>query len=139
MKKTNYSDISKPIEKYAKKSLENFGIDPTLYTTLQVKRGLRDLDGRGVLTGLTEISEVNAYKKIDGKLIPCEGELYYRGVPVRDLVQGFTDENRLKYSTVMSILNRGVLNASVSNVIALCAALPHFAQSCYVCIIAAFY
>ncbi|MBQ6947653.1 MAG: citrate/2-methylcitrate synthase [Clostridia bacterium] len=109
MKKTNYSDISKPIKKYAKKSLENFGIDPTLYTTLQVKRGLRDLDGRGVLTGLTEISEVNAYKKIDGKLIPCEGELYYRGVPVRDLVQGFTDENRFGFEETVYLLLFGSL------------------------------
>ena len=94
MPKHHYSDTTQQICDYADKATSNFGIDPSLYTSMQVKRGLRDLDGRGVLTGLTEISEINAYKKTDEGLIPCQGELYYRGIPIRDLVHGFSSENR---------------------------------------------
>ena len=105
----HYSDITENIQHYAKKCTDNFGIDPTLYTELQVKRGLRDLDGRGVLTGLTEISEINAYKNIDGKLVPCEGELYYRGIPIRDLVHGFTAEGRMGFEETVYLLLFGSL------------------------------
>ena len=51
--------------------------EPVSYTHL--KRGLRDLDGKGVLTGLTDISTIIQNKEVDGKLVPCDGELYYRG------------------------------------------------------------
>ncbi len=109
MTNTHYSDNTERIERYAQKCLDNFGIDPTLYAKLQVKRGLRDLDGRGVLTGLTEISEINAYKNIDGTLVPCEGELYYRGIPIRELVHGFTSENRLGFEETTYLLLFGKL------------------------------
>ncbi len=109
MTNKHYSDITVHIEQYAQKCVDNFAIDPALYSQLQVKRGLRDLDGRGVLTGLTEISEINAYKKIDGKLVPCEGELYYRGIPIRDLVHGFSDENRFGFEETTYLLIFGKL------------------------------
>ncbi len=109
MTNKHYSDITVHIEQYAQKCVDNFAIDPALYSQMQVKRGLRDLDGRGVLTGLTEISEINAYKKIDGKLIPCEGELYYRGIPIRDLVHGFSDENRFGFEETTYLLLFGKL------------------------------
>ena len=109
MTNNHYSDITVRIEEYAQKCVDNFAIDPALYSELQVKRGLRDLDGRGVLTGLTEISEINAYKKVDGKLIPCEGELYYRGIPIRDLVHGFSDENRFGFEETVYLLLFGSL------------------------------
>ncbi len=109
MSKHHYSDNTQRLLAYADKSLKNFGIDPSLYTSMQVKRGLRDLDGRGVLTGLTEISEINAYKKIDGQLIPCEGELYYRGIPIRDLVHGFSDEQRYGFEETVYLLLFGTL------------------------------
>ena len=54
-------------------------IDSNLYTKYEVKRGLRDISGKGVLAGLTEISEVMAYRIEEGDLIPCEGRLFYRG------------------------------------------------------------
>lgn len=63
-------------------------IDTELYGKYDVKRGLRDLNGKGVLTGLTEISEIIASKNIDGVQTPCDGELYYRGIDVRDLING---------------------------------------------------
>ena len=61
-------------------------IDNELYAKYQVKRGLRDLNGEGVVAGLTAISDVVAKKVVDGVKVPCEGELYYRGVNVKDIV-----------------------------------------------------
>ncbi len=63
-------------------------MDMGLYQLYDVKRGLRDSDGRGVLTGLTEISDVNGRKEVNGKRIPIEGELYFQGYRVSDLVNG---------------------------------------------------
>ena len=63
-------------------------IDPNLYLEYDVKRGLRDSTGKGVLTGLTEISDICAYDFIDGRQIPSDGHLYYQGVDIYDLVNG---------------------------------------------------
>ncbi|MDO4261400.1 MAG: citrate/2-methylcitrate synthase [Eubacteriales bacterium] len=67
-------------------------IDQELYTEYDVKRGLRDANGKGVLTGLTEISDVCSYKSVEGKKMPADGELYFQGYNVKDLIDGF--ENR---------------------------------------------
>ncbi len=67
---------------------ENFGIDPNLYVEYDVKRGLRDSAGKGVLTGLTEISDVNAYRLASGRTIPAEGRLFYQGINVEDIING---------------------------------------------------
>lgn len=67
-------------------------INQDLYNEYDVKRGLRDSNGKGVLTGLTEISDVCGYRLKNGKKIPCDGELYYQGYNVMDLVKSF--ENR---------------------------------------------
>lgn len=63
-------------------------ISPELYSEKGVKRGLRDVNGKGVVTGLTNISRITAFKKIDGEEIPCDGELLYRGYDIKDLVSG---------------------------------------------------
>ncbi len=63
-------------------------IDPNLYEEYSVKRGLRDSNGRGVLTGLTEVSDVNGFKVVDGNRVPMPGKLYFRGYPVEELVSG---------------------------------------------------
>ncbi|MCR5251114.1 MAG: citrate/2-methylcitrate synthase [Lachnospiraceae bacterium] len=63
-------------------------IDQSLYLEYDVKRGLRDSNGKGVLTGLTEISDVNGSKVVDGVKVPADGELYYQGINVNDLVKG---------------------------------------------------
>lgn len=68
--------------------LGNHRIDPNLYIEYDVKRGLRDSAGKGVLTGLTEISDVTAYDLINGRKIPAEGSLYYQGYNIYDLVAG---------------------------------------------------
>ncbi len=67
---------------------KNHRIDPNLYIEYDVKRGLRDSAGKGVLTGLTEISDVTAYNLVNGRQIPAEGRLYYQGINVQDIVDG---------------------------------------------------
>lgn len=79
------------IEELARICEENNAIEKELYTKYEVKRGLRDLNGKGVLAGLTNISDVCASKIVDGKEVPCEGNLYYRGYNIKDLVKGFLD------------------------------------------------
>ena len=68
--------------------LKNHHIDPNLYVEYNVKRGLRDSAGKGVLTGLTEISDVTGYDLINGRKIPAHGRLYYQGYNVNDIVDG---------------------------------------------------
>ena len=69
-------------------------IDASLYEQYDVKRGLRDINGKGVVAGLTEISEICAVKNVGGKEVPCEGELYYRGYNIKSLVSGFLSDGR---------------------------------------------
>ena len=71
--------------------LKHHHIDPNLYVEYDVKRGLRDSAGKGVLTGLTEISDVTGYKLVNGRRIPADGALYYRGIDVQDIVNGLKD------------------------------------------------
>lgn len=84
-------------------------IDSDLYTKYEVKRGLRDISGKGVLAGLTEISEVMAYRIEEGDLIPCEGRLFYRGYDIRDLVNGFLKDKRFGYEEICFLLIMGYL------------------------------
>ena len=100
----DYSAITPEIDVFAKKMTDNSIIDPSLYTKYNVKRGLRDLDGKGVLTGLTDISTIIQNKNVDGKLVPCDGELYYRGYNVNDIIKGITDDNRFGFEEVVYLL-----------------------------------
>ncbi len=84
-------------------------IDLELYAKYEVKRGLRDISGRGVMAGLTEISEVKAYIIDDGELVPCEGKLYYRGYEIHDLVNGFISAGRFGFEEITFLLLFGSL------------------------------
>ena len=84
-----FFDITPEIEELALKCENNNAIEKELYTKYEVKRGLRDLNGKGVLAGLTNISDVCASKVVNGETVPCEGNLYYRGYNIKDLVHGF--------------------------------------------------
>ena len=75
-------------EKMYTSCTKNDYISKNLYEEYNVKKGLRDENGKGVLTGLTNISEVKAFDKKDGVQMPCDGELYYRGYKVEELVNG---------------------------------------------------
>ena len=109
MSDRNYSKTTEKIVKLSQLCIENSSIDPTLYSTHNVKRGLRDLDGKGVVTGLTEVSTINSSKIINGEQHPCEGELYYRGINVENLVDGFVNENRFGYEETVYLLLFGKL------------------------------
>ena len=73
----NFSEITPELEKLAELSKKSSYIDPELYTTYDVKRGLRDLNGKGVLVGITDISEVNSKKFVDGKEVPVNDTTTY--------------------------------------------------------------
>lgn len=73
---------------FYKELLKNHRIDKELYTKYDVKRGLRDATGKGVLTGLTEISDVVAYDEVGGERVPAEGRLYYQGLDVKQIIEG---------------------------------------------------
>lgn len=101
----SHSEITPYIKELAKISCDNNRIEPQMYQEHNVKRGLRDLDGNGVVTGLTEISYIKAKEtNQDGEDIPCEGELYYRGYNVRDLVSGFRKDNRFGFEETVYLL-----------------------------------
>lgn len=104
-----YSAITRQIREEAALCLENGRIDPELYARYQVNRGLRDINGKGVLTGLTEISDIVSSVEKDGKSVPCEGELYYRGLNIRQLVDGFMSEDRFGFEEITYLLLFGKL------------------------------
>ncbi len=102
-------EITPEILKLASICTENGNIDTGLYSKYEVKRGLRDLDGKGVLTGLTEISDIIWCKDINGVQTPCRGELYYRGININDLVSGFSADNRFGFEETVYLLIFGQL------------------------------
>lgn len=89
--------------------VNNSTIDVSLYRVFDVKRGLRDINGAGVLAGLTQISNVVAFRFEDDKRIPCDGELYYRGIDVRRLTRGFVNESRFGFEESAYLLIFGRL------------------------------
>ena len=97
------------IQQLARKCEENNVIDRDLYEKYEVKRGLRDLNGKGVLAGLTNISDVCAKKIVDGEEVPCAGNLYYRGYNIKDLVKGFLDAKHSGFEETAYLLLFGEL------------------------------
>ena len=79
-------------EEYAKRCMTTDRIDGDLFEQYGVKRGLRDKNGNGVVTGLTNISRIESFQMKDGQKIPCEGKLWYRGYNCIDLVKGLHKE-----------------------------------------------
>ena len=71
---------------------EHTSLDLSLYQKYDVKRGLRDINGKGVLAGLTQVSNVCAVKVVDGKEVPCAGSLSYRGYDIKELTRGFIED-----------------------------------------------
>ena len=101
--------VTPRVEALAALCRSNSRIDPALYRKYDVKRGLRDINGQGVLAGLTNISDIISRKEIGGEIVPCEGELYYRGIRIQDLVQGFIRDGRKGYEEVAYLLLFGEL------------------------------
>lgn len=108
MANSNIHTISPDIEDLAVLCNQNNQIDSTLYQKHEVKRGLRDVGGRGVLAGLTNISEIVSKKQVNGQEQSCAGELYYRGYDIKELVGGFIKEDRdgFEESTYLLLFGR---------------------------------
>ena len=101
----NINDYSK---KQADMCIDNDSIPKALYTDYGVKKGLRDENGQGVLTGLTNISSVRAFDVIDGEKVPCDGELLYRGYDVTKLVKGAGDKRFIFEESAYLLLFGGI-------------------------------
>ncbi len=101
----NRNELFDELVQFCMKSGE---IDQNLYTEYDVKRGLRDANGKGVLTGLTEISDVVSYRLVNGEKIPSEGKLYYQGYDVEDIVKGIGNR-RYAFEEVAYLLLFGAL------------------------------
>ncbi len=97
------------IHRLSEIAIANHNIPDTLYEHYNVKRGLRNADGTGVLVGLTNIGEVHGYVIEDNEKVPAEGRLLYRGVNVSTLVKGFQSEGRLGFEEICYLLLFGEL------------------------------
>lgn len=105
----NYSRITPGIEALAQLARENSSIQAEDYVKYDVKRGLRDLNGNGVVAGLTEVSEICSHKILDGEKIPCQGQLFFRGYNVEQLVDGALEEKRFGFEETAYLLMFGQL------------------------------
>ncbi len=105
----NFDWKTEKIENITNECREASIIDKDLYLKYDVKRGLRDLNGKGVLTGLTDISDIRTTKIVDGQEVQMDGELYYRGIKIDDLISGFMTEGRYGFEEVTYLLLTGKL------------------------------
>ncbi len=102
--------VSGKIKSLSKLAARSDFISEKLYKKYDVKRGLRDINGDGVLAGLTEISDIVSFTRgADGEKLPCRGELYYRGINIEDIVKGFIRENRFGFEETAYLLLFGQL------------------------------
>ncbi len=123
--------ITPELEELSRLCSENSTINKDLYTKYDVKRGLRDINGKGVLAGLTEISEICSSVTVDGETHPCDGKLYYRGVDVEDIVNGFIHDGRFGFEEVVYLLMFGKLPTQqqfeqINRLLASYRNLPHY-------------
>ena len=101
--------VTPEIEKLTDICRDNTSLDLSLYAKYDVKRGLRDINGKGVLAGLTQVSNIQATKMVDGKEVPCAGKLSYRGYDIKDLTKGFIQDDRYGFEEVAYLLLFGKL------------------------------
>ena len=104
MAKNIYTEITPRMIELADMTEKADIIESELFTKYDVKRGLRDVNGKGVLAGLTHISDVRASKMVDGVSVPTEGSLFYRGYNVKDLVKGFDPESSFGFEEITYLL-----------------------------------
>lgn len=100
---------SKRIDDLCDRAIQSYKIDPAAYNRYEVKRGLRNLDGSGVLAGLTQISEVHGYTISEDEKAPAPGELSYRGYDINDLAQNCGRDKRFGFEEVCYLLLEGRL------------------------------
>lgn len=109
MMKKSAAEVSYELKHLASLCEHNSTIDGSLYRKYDVKRGLREIDGKGVLTGLTHISTVLQNREVDGQLVPADGRLFYRGINVRDLIKGAEADGRFGFEETIFLLLFGEL------------------------------
>ena len=124
-----YGKINKDAKQLVKICEKNNQIKPELFAEYNIKRGLRDKDGNGVLAGITNISRIDAFKTVDGKKVPCDGQLWYRGYNVYDLIRGLSPRHRFGFEEVAYLLLFGELPSEsklkdFGEVLARCRCLP---------------
>ena len=102
----HYDELRKQISDLIAYVRQNNAIEPSVFEKYNVKRGLRNKNGTGVLVGMTRISDVVGYAIEDGKKIPVKGQLKYRGIPLDDLINGFIDEERYGYEEASAVIFR---------------------------------
>ncbi len=102
-------DVINFTKKYSEICVKNDSVDKELFAEYGVKRGLRDINGKGVLTGITNISRVESSEIVDGKSVPCAGKLYFRGYKIQELVKGFMGEERFGFEEISYLLLFGYL------------------------------
>ncbi len=108
--KKELTQITPQLVSYVAMCTANTTIEPEQYIKFDVKRGLRDVNGKGVVAGLTAISEINSFDVMpDGTRIPKDGELFYRGISINDLVNGFLDDDRFGFEETIYLLLFGQL------------------------------
>lgn len=100
----DFGNWNQKVEELAHICENNCKIEQELYDKYDVKRGLRDKSGTGVLAGLTKVSHIQAFDNVDGKKVPCDGKLLYRGYNINDLVRGDVDEKRFGYEEIAYLL-----------------------------------
>ena len=100
---------NKLLKTLSRKAQENNKIDTELFSKYQVKRGLRDIDGRGVLVGLTEIGDVRSYIVEENEMVPIPGKLFYRGFNISDIVNGFLKKDSFGFEETCYLLLFGNL------------------------------
>ena len=110
MTKNNpFCEITPELEHLSELSAKCSVIDPELYSKYDVKRGLRDINGKGLLVGLTEISDVCSTRIVDGVSQPADGELYYRGYNVKDIIAGIDEKSHFGFEECTYLLLFGSL------------------------------
>ena len=131
MARDNFFSITPELVELSELCKKNDTIEKDLYAKYDVKRGLRDINGKGVLAGLTEISEICSSKIVNGQTVPCDGKLYYRGVDVEEIVKGFINDDRFGFEEVVYLLMFGTLPDSaqfeqINRLLAQYRNLPHY-------------
>lgn len=109
MNKVDYSKVTPEICNLSELCKKNMRIDSSLYAKYDVKRGLRDINGKGVLAGLTDISDIRSSVEENGVSKPIDGQLFYRGINIIDIVEGCTKEQRFGFEEVTYLLLFGEL------------------------------
>ena len=109
MDKESGKEAVKNIEKWVAAAATHTKIPNELYPKFDVKRGLRDSNGKGVLAGLTNIGGIHSYYVDEGEIVPVDGELFYRGYDIRQLVDGFVREERFGFEEIVYLLLMGSL------------------------------